>query len=338
MLGMRKKTKKYEETIVNKDKKSVSNHLSFPLAMQRHKVKDKTLEILEVLKQVKINIPLLDMIKQMHAYAKFLKDLCIVKRMIKLSKKVFLTEQVSAIIENKAMVKYKNPSCPTISVKIKDSFVERALLDLGASVNFLPYSIYKQLGLGELKATTITLSLENHLIKVPRRVVKYVLVQVEKFYYPMGFVVLDTKPLKNCVNSIPIILRRPFIVITNALINCWNGLMRLSFGNMIVETNVFNLCKQPMEHDNVEDEEACLIEVLVQEHIEKLMEENVNEFFFIIAKEERFEVATKWKEKCNIQTLNSVENDEESKKNEIEIKKKTELKPLPHGLKYVYLE
>ena len=59
--------------------------------------------------------------------------------------------------------------------------MERALLDLGASVNFLPYSIYKQLGLGELKATTITLCLENHLIKVPRRVVKYVLVQVEKF-------------------------------------------------------------------------------------------------------------------------------------------------------------
>ncbi|RVW62708.1 hypothetical protein CK203_060328 [Vitis vinifera] len=52
---------------------------------------NKTLEILEVLKQVKINIPLLDMIKQLPAYAKFLKDLCTVKRMIKLSKKAFLT-------------------------------------------------------------------------------------------------------------------------------------------------------------------------------------------------------------------------------------------------------
>ena len=99
---------------------------------------DKTLEILEVLKQVKINIPLLDMIKQVPAYAKFLKDLCTVKRRIKLSKKAFLTEQVSAIIENKAMVKYKDPGCPTISVQIGDSFVERALLDLGASVNLLP--------------------------------------------------------------------------------------------------------------------------------------------------------------------------------------------------------
>ncbi|RVW83515.1 hypothetical protein CK203_054208 [Vitis vinifera] len=83
---------------------------------KKHKVGDKTLEILEVLKQVKINIPLLDMIKQVFAYAKFLKDLWNMKRIIKLSKKAFLTEQVSAIIENKAMVKYKNPGCPTISV------------------------------------------------------------------------------------------------------------------------------------------------------------------------------------------------------------------------------
>ena len=84
------------------------------------------------------------------------------KRMIKLSKKAFLIEEVNAIIENKAMVKYKDPSCPTISVQIGDSYVERALLDLGASVNLLPYSIYKKLGLlGELKATTITLSLAD---------------------------------------------------------------------------------------------------------------------------------------------------------------------------------
>ena len=60
------------------------------------------------------------------------------------------------------MVKYKDPGCFTISVQIRDLFMERALLDLGASVNLLPYSIYKKLGLlGELKATTITLSLAD---------------------------------------------------------------------------------------------------------------------------------------------------------------------------------
>ncbi|RVW93731.1 hypothetical protein CK203_043391 [Vitis vinifera] len=247
-----KEYEKYEEVIVSKDKRSVSNHLPFPSAMQRHKVGDKTLEILEVLKQVKINIPLLDMIKQVLAYAKFLKDLCTVKRRIKLSKKAFLTEQVSTIIENKVMVKCKDSGYPTISVQIGDSYVERALLDLGASVNLLPYSIYKQLGLGELKATTITLSLADHSIK-------------------------------------------------------------LSFGNMTVEMNVFNLCKQLMDHDDVENEEACLIEALVQEHTKNLMEENIDEFLSTIVKEECVQVATKWKEKCTIQSLNSVENDEETK-------------------------
>ena len=69
----------------------------------------------------------------------------------------------------------------------------------------------------------------------------------------------------------------------------------------------------------------------------KLIEENIDEFFFTIVKEECVQVATKWKEKYTIQSLNSVENDEENKKEEVEISK-PELKPLPHGLKYVYLE
>ena len=116
------------------------------------------------------------MIKQVPVYAKFLMNLCIVKRIIKLSKKAFLTKQVSVIIKNKSLIKYKDPSCPTISIQIEDSFMERALLDLGDSVNLLPYSIYKQLGLGDLKANTITLSLANRLIKVPRGVVQDVLV------------------------------------------------------------------------------------------------------------------------------------------------------------------
>ncbi|KAL6322774.1 hypothetical protein AAG906_019043 [Vitis piasezkii] len=218
-----KKCEKYEEVITSKDKRSISNHLHFSLTMHRHKVRDKTLEILEVLKQGKIKIPLLDMIKKVPAYEKFLNDLCTMKRMIKLSKKAFLTEQVSAIIENKAMVKYKDPGCLTISVQIGDSFMERALLDLGASVNLLPYSIYKKLGLGELKPTTITLSLADRSIKVPR-VVEDVLVQVENIYYLMDFM--------------------------------------LSFGNMTMEMNVFNLCKQPMDHDDLENEEACLIKAL----------------------------------------------------------------------------
>ena len=86
----------------------------FPQALQKKKTSVNQTENLEVLRQVKVNIPLLDMIKQVPTYAKFLKDLYTVKRGFNVNKKAFLTEQVSAIIECKTPVKYKDPGCPTI--------------------------------------------------------------------------------------------------------------------------------------------------------------------------------------------------------------------------------
>ena len=179
-------------------------------------------EILEVLRQVKVNIPLLDMIKQVPTYAKFLKDLCIVKRGLSVDKKAFLTEQVSAIIQCKTPVNYKDPGCPTISVNIGGTCVEKALLDLGASVNLLPYSVYKRLGLGELKPTTITLSLADRSIKILKGIVEDVLIQVDKFYYPIDFFMLDTEPVIVGANYVPIILGRPFFATSNVIINCQN--------------------------------------------------------------------------------------------------------------------
>ena len=159
---------------------------------------------------MKVNIPLLDMIKQVLTYAKFLKDLCTVKRGLGIEKKAFLTEQVSAIIQSKTLVKYTDLGSPTISVNIGGTCIDIALLDLGASVNLLPYSVYKQLGLGELKPTNITLSLADRTIKIPKGIVEDVLVKVDKFYYPMDFVVLDTEPIASGPNHVPIILGRPF--------------------------------------------------------------------------------------------------------------------------------
>ena len=119
------------------------------------------------------------------------------KRGLNVDKKAFLTEQVSAIIQCKTPVKYKVLSSPTISVNIGGTCVEKALLDLGASVNPPPpppYSMYKKLGLGELKPTSITLSLADRPIKIAKGTVEDVLIQVDKFYYPVDFVVLDTEP------------------------------------------------------------------------------------------------------------------------------------------------
>ena len=165
-----------KKIMIKKDMMKKSMPSPFPQALRGKKRVNNQNEILELLRQVKVNIPLLDMIKHIPTYAKFQKDLCTVKRGLNEDKKAFLTEQVSAIKQCKTPMKYKDPGCPTISVNIGGTCVEKALLDLGASVNLLPYSVYKQLGLGELKPTTITLSLADRSVKIPKGTVEDVLV------------------------------------------------------------------------------------------------------------------------------------------------------------------
>ena len=233
-----------EEQSVAKEEVKIRIPPQFPQVLRKKKKHVNQTKMLEVLRQVKVNIPLLDMIKQVPTYAKFLKDLCTVKKGLNMNKKAFLTEQDSAIIESKTPVKYKDLGCPTISVNIGGISVEKALLDLGASVNLLTYSMYKQLGLGELKPTSITLSLADRSIKIPKGTIEDVLIQVDRFYYPVDFVVLDTEPVALGLNHVPIILRRPFLATSNPIINCRNGIMQLTFGNMTLELNIFHLGKK----------------------------------------------------------------------------------------------
>ena len=143
----------------------------FPQTLRGKKKATQQAGMLEVLRQVKVNIPLLDLINQVPAYAKFLKDLCTIKRGLGFEKKAFLTEHVSALIQSKYPVKYKDPGSPTIPVNIGGNCIKKALLDLGASVNLMPHSVYLQLGLGELKPTSITLSLADRSVKIPKGIV-----------------------------------------------------------------------------------------------------------------------------------------------------------------------
>ncbi|XP_058216933.1 uncharacterized protein LOC131327819 [Rhododendron vialii] len=180
-------------------------------------------DIYDLLKQVTVNLPLLDAIKHISSYAKFLRDLCTHKRKLQVQKKVFLTEQVSSLFQSTLPPKYNDLACPTISITIGGKVVEKALLDLGASVNLLPFSVYEQLGLGEMKPTRVTLQLADMSIRVPKGMVEDVLLQVDQFVYPVDFVVLDTCPVPAAQAAVPIILGRPFLATSDAVIHCRDG-------------------------------------------------------------------------------------------------------------------
>ncbi|XP_026454318.1 uncharacterized protein LOC113355622 [Papaver somniferum] len=205
----------------------------FPQRLVQQKGSNQYNEMLEMFKRVNINIPFLEAIKQIPAYAKFLKDLCTQKRKYHVHKRAFLTEQVSSIIQNKTPPKFKGPGSPTITCTIGDHIIDRALLDLGTSVNLLPYSVYEKLGLGELKPTHVTLQLADRSVKIP--------------------------------------CGRPFLVTSNAIINYRNGVLNLSFGNMTVESNIFRVSQQPMDFDDNELHEVNMIESLIQDSLPDIL-------------------------------------------------------------------
>ncbi|KAH9752838.1 hypothetical protein KPL71_014866 [Citrus sinensis] len=142
--------------------------------------------------------------------------------------------------------------------------IENTLLDLRASVNLLPYSVFLKLGLGELHSTPVVLQLADRSTKIPRGIVEDVLIQVDKFYFPVDFIVIDTQPIKDSRKHIPIILGRPFLATADAHIQCRTENMQLSFGNMTMELNIFNITKQPHNADDgIVD--VDLIEALVDD-------------------------------------------------------------------------
>ena len=170
---------------------------------------------MEVFKKLQINIPFADALEQMPTYVKFMKDILSKKRRLEEYETIALTEECSAIIQKKLPQKLKDPGSFTIPCTIGNAVFERALCDLGASINLMPLSIFRRLGLGEAKPTTVTLQLADRSLKHHRGIIEDVLVKVDKFIFPADFIVLDMEEDK----EIPIILGRPFLATGRALID-----------------------------------------------------------------------------------------------------------------------
>ncbi|XP_062113110.1 uncharacterized protein LOC133824257 [Humulus lupulus] len=115
---------------------------------------------------------------------------------------VALTEECSAIIQKKLLQKLRDSGSFTIPYTIGNFYCERALCDLGSSINLMSLPILKGLGLGEAKPTTVTLQLVDRSLTHPRGIIEDVLVKVDKFIFPVDFIVLDMEEDED----VPIIL------------------------------------------------------------------------------------------------------------------------------------
>ena len=159
----------YPERLINKGKDTVDQK-----------------EMYDVFSKCQVNLPLLTAIKQVPKYAKYLKELCTIKRKLHVRKKSFLAENVSAIVQN-TVSKMSDPGPPTIPCTIGVTHIEHALLDLGSSVNLLPFYIFEEIGLWKLKPTPVTLQLADGSIVVPEGKIEDVIVKVQRFLFSCRF-------------------------------------------------------------------------------------------------------------------------------------------------------
>ncbi|KAL4290790.1 hypothetical protein GQ457_14G013030 [Hibiscus cannabinus] len=219
----------------------------FPQRLRKQKNEYQFKKYLDILKQVHINLPLVEAIEQMPNFTKFLKDIICKRKKVNEFETVALNEKCVAILENRLPPKLNDPSSLTIPCSIGNHYVGKALCDLGLDINLMPKSVFQRLCIGKAKPTTVTLQLANGSYVQPEGKIDDILVKLDKFIFPIDFIVLDFKTDKLA----PIILGKPFLTMGRTLIDAEREQLTMRANDQQVTLNAFKTLK------SVDDLEEC---------------------------------------------------------------------------------
>nr|XP_043615815.1 uncharacterized protein LOC122587716 [Erigeron canadensis] len=139
----------------------------FPQRLRKEKLQEQYNKFFDMIKTVTINVPLVDLILGMPNYAKFIKELVTDKKKLDEAKATFLNEECSAVVKNKLPPKLADPGSFLITCSFGTKLSCKALADLGASINLMPYSVFTKLSLGELRPTKMSIRLADHSFQYP---------------------------------------------------------------------------------------------------------------------------------------------------------------------------
>ncbi|KAK5793222.1 hypothetical protein PVK06_034362 [Gossypium arboreum] len=142
----------------------------------------------------------------------------------------------SSILQNKLPNKLKGPGSFTIPCLIGSLDVNQALANLGASINVMPYKMFKQLGLRKPKQTRMNIQLADKTIRFPRGIIEDVLVKIDKFLFPVDFIVLDIEEDSNT----SLILGRTFLATAKTIIDVGTGELTLRVGDETITLQARN--------------------------------------------------------------------------------------------------
>ncbi|GJV89897.1 reverse transcriptase domain-containing protein [Tanacetum coccineum] len=323
--------------------------ISYPQRLRKEKMEAQYGKFLDVIRAVRINVPLIDVLAGMPNYGKFLKELISNKHKIEQISAAFLSDESSAMIQNKVPPKLGDPGSFLIPCNFNKTFSCNALADLGASINLMPYSLYAKLSLKNLKPTKMSVRLADRSFQYPVGIAKNMLVEVGKFTFPADFVILEMEE----DSKVPLILGRPFLHTADAVIRVKQKQLNLGVGT---ERMIFNI-DSAMKHSYSNDDTCFSIDVIdeiLEEDFDALLNEGSKILHSIegtLLEEEIFAEFDEFMAMTADENSDSESDTEDPPFEKITIntdyKIKTsleepptdlELKPLPDNLEYVFLE
>ncbi|XP_070052063.1 uncharacterized protein [Nicotiana tomentosiformis] len=236
----------------------------FPQRLAKLKKDDQYRKFMEILRQIQLNIPQMDALREMPGYAKMMKDLMPRKFDFQDLSTITLTQTCSAVVKRPMAQKLSDPCSFTVPCTIGSYAFAKALCDLGVSINLMPLSIYTKLGTGRAKPTSMLLQLDDRTVKRPTGILDDVLVQVGKFVFHADFAILDCQ----VDEEIPIILGRSFLATRKALIDCETGELKIRSNNEEIIFNIQQSMRRLSEFANCSLVEV--VDVILQEEDETL--------------------------------------------------------------------
>ncbi|GJR79148.1 reverse transcriptase domain-containing protein [Tanacetum coccineum] len=323
--------------------------IPYPQRLRKEKMEAQYGKFLDVIRAVRINVPLIDVLVGMLNYGKFLKELIRNKHKIEQISASFLSDESSTMIQNKVPPKLGDPGSFLIPCNFYKTFSSNALADLGASINLMPYSLYAKLSLENLKPTKMSVRLADRSFQYPVGIAKNMLVKVGKSTFLADFVILEMEE----DSKVPLILGRPFLHTADAVIRVKQKQLNLGVGT---ERMIFNI-DSAMKHSYSNDDTCFSIDVIdeiLEEDFDALLNEGSKILHSIegtLLEEEIFAEFDEFMAMTANKNYDSESNTEDPPFEKITIntdyKIKTsleepptdlELKPLPDNLEYVFLE
>ncbi|GJW19174.1 homeodomain-like protein [Tanacetum coccineum] len=202
------------ETFVEKVKKRILND------------QENGEKLLRKLEKEPVNTTLVNTIRETPEYTRHLHELVSHKAKIEMLSMVKLNARCSVVLQNELPPKEKDPRSFIFPCTIGNTTVSNALADLGASISVMPFFTSKRLGLGNPKPINMVIEMADRSMQSPKGIVENVVVKINKFIFPVDFVILDI--IED--DKVPIILGRPMLATAHARTNVSEKKISLEVG------------------------------------------------------------------------------------------------------------